>query len=114
MQNWLLLWKSSICFILDGVESVTIRPANPLAVKGSNITLFCFADGNPTPAYSDYQWKLSGYDLPAGPTLILSNIQYVRAGLYTCVVKNAINVGEREANATVELRVEGKMLSFGA
>ena len=96
-----------MCLFSDGPESVAIQPAKPLGVKDKAVVLNCSADGNPPPSY---EWQLPQHQPRAGQSLQLSNIQFEDGGMYTCVVKNTISAGEKTANRSVELRVEGKLL----
>ena len=104
----LVLSVKGVCFFSDGPESVAIQPVKPLGVKGKAIVLNCSTDGHPTPSY---EWQLPQGQPRAGQSLQLSNVQFEDGGTYTCVVRNTIHAGEKTANRSVELQVEGKLLS---
>ena len=92
--------------LVDAPEFVEIRPSNPVGVKGQNITLNCSAGGNPSP---DYRWR--GGKSATGSTLELTSLEFKDEGSYTCVANNTIEAGARSTNTSVQLTIEGIVLS---
>ncbi|KAJ8002672.1 hypothetical protein DPEC_G00161320 [Dallia pectoralis] len=84
---------------------IKVKFPDTSALLGQNITLECFALGNPIP---QIHWKKIGGVLPsnhyfsAAGSLLLYNVQYKDEGLYECKAFNSKGEDRHTARVTVE------------
>ncbi|TRY56953.1 hypothetical protein DNTS_023886 [Danionella cerebrum] len=84
---------------------IKVKTPNITALVGQNITLECFALGNPVP---DLRWRRvdgSGSDLHAsgsGSLLRLQQLQYKDQGVYECEAHNSKGKDRHQTHLTVE------------
>ncbi|CAL8359314.1 unnamed protein product [Lota lota] len=85
---------------------IKVKFPDTTALLGQNITLECFALGNPIP---EIRWKKENDELPpnhevsmAGARLHLFNVQFEDAGSYTCEARNSKGKDLHIAHVSVE------------
>uniref|UniRef100_A0A1A8EE95 Contactin 1 n=1 Tax=Nothobranchius kadleci TaxID=1051664 RepID=A0A1A8EE95_NOTKA len=83
-----------------------VRFPSTTALVGQNVTLECFALGNPVP---EIHWKRIGRELPeshevrmAGAQLYLHNVQFEDSGAYRCEAVNSKGKDSHSENVSVE------------
>lgn len=83
---------------------VTISPVSHEAKRGETVQFECHVTGYPVP---DLSWSFSEGNIPAdsrqiGGLLILSRVNELHQGLYTCTAKNAHGTTQAHARLTLE------------
>jgi hypothetical protein len=75
-----------------------------VAINQRSVELKCTADGDPVPKY---RWLKDGRNISTNATLSIESVSYDDAGVYVCVAVNTIHAGQRSANASATMKVEG-------
>uniref|UniRef100_A0A8B9KXL5 Ig-like domain-containing protein n=1 Tax=Astyanax mexicanus TaxID=7994 RepID=A0A8B9KXL5_ASTMX len=81
--------------------TMTVQPEQLGYISGSNITLSCSADSNPTALI---QWSYNNISLnQTGPTLRLTNTFQNQSGGYTCTAHNTATLRSSTASKTIQV-----------
>ncbi|KAG9275980.1 carcinoembryonic antigen-related cell adhesion molecule 1-like [Astyanax mexicanus] len=93
--------------------TMTVQPEQLGYISGSNITLSCSADSNPTALI---QWSYNNISLnQTGPTLRLTNTFQNQSGGYTCTAHNTATLRSSTASKTIQVidPVSAKVVPVG-
>jgi hypothetical protein len=97
--------------VMDIKPFVQPKPADQVALVGSNVTFTTFATGT-TPLSWQWQFNSTNIDGATSPTLVLTNITADQAGIYTVTVTNPIGSSLGSAVLSVYTSAVPTMDSF--